>query len=305
MWLPASDAPAQMIEWTFKELLGFLLNKLRLPRFLTKPSVSIPLSIITVLGLGSTYFYNEGWRISIVNDPNKKVVVFERKILGETAKVAEAAAPESPELEQLSVECPQGSVCSNFKDDDFSGWSDYKRSDRNPRSIIVSRDSKYDSPPLLFKKETSGLNFHLYVKALPTNKNKGNIVLLQKDVWRCIIGDADYNSVSCQFDYSKDSAKSPEKQFLSTKGYKRISPDKDIIVNIKSYLTFENKIELTVSLKYLDIDNQPQSPELKFLFGIPSPDIANFKELVGVSVIDPKKENIEVEFKELRLSKLE
>ena len=266
---------------------------------------SVVVLILAPLVFGAAIAIKAGWRVKIIHQQNQVGLLVINEILGEkteSEEIAEKLAPGGKSLPQFSQQCDSGWVCSDFSESDFTGWSEYSINQLDKRSIQVSSDSVWDSPPLFFNKSETKIKFSLVLKVTPKDLFKGNIVVFWNEAWRCIVAETDYNKVSCEANYQNPRKVVRVQNFLSTKGKKPISPGKEIKIGVNSdFVPSDNKNRINMVLDYIDTDGKRENVDFEWNFGLPTPDIENFKQLVGVGVIDPNNEKIEVEFNRLEL----
>lgn len=292
--------------------LSGLYNKLIINPFVLwlgrHPKIKTFIVIVLILfpfAFGAFFLIRRGWRPKIIFQQNQIGLLVINETLGqktESEEIAEKLAPGGKSQPQFSQQCNNGWVCSDFSEGDFTGWGEYSINQLNKRSIQVSSDSVWDSPPLFFNRSETKIKFLLVLKATPKDPLKGNIVIFWNEAWRCIIAETDYNKVSCEANYQTPKKIVRAQNFLSTKGKKPISPGKEVKIEINSdFVPSDNNNKIKMVLDYIDIDGKRETADFEWDFELPTPDIENFKQLVGVGVIDPKNEKVEVEFNRLEL----
>jgi len=261
--------------------------------------------LMQIIIIPSVIFYTKGWKPKLVIESNQYGLFFIKNPLGENTesqKIADAMAPKKQSKPQFDTECPLGWICSDFEKEDFSGWDEYAINQLNTRSIQVSVDSVFDNPPLFFRNSETKIDFTVILKVTPRNQEKGNVVILWNETWRCIIAESDYNKITCEGNYPNTNKVKRKQQFLSKLGKNPISPDKEIKIEIKSNLiSSENKNKITMNLDYIDTSGNSESADFEWVFDLNTADIENYKQLIGVGVIDPNNEKIEAEFKKLEI----
>lgn len=208
----------------------------------------------------------------------------------------------TPDQQVMSV-C-QGNnhtFCSDFVsvDTEFEGANFFTKDPENNRILKsnVPVSGSRDNPILWVygKSFTPELEFDFTTKLY--GKDRGNLTITFGNDWRCIIGEANYNTVTCENFYSNSDKKSRYSQYLSIKGLSPIQPKTPVTVNGSTTLVSDNKIKITLTLTYFDSKNNKQEAtfnfdDIKYLSTNPETD----KKRFGVGIIDPNAEGIGVEF---------
>jgi len=240
--------------------------------------------------------YSLGYRLTNINGLKAKV---------EGVKVREdSQIPYNPDKlpEQQVYICENGFLCSDFMNkDDWKGWSGFLSSQQDPRLLGAMVDSKYDNPNLWFQPLEPAVNFDAELTIIPQKDNKINLVITYGKIWRCIFGEANYKTITCEEDPS--GRKIRRSQYLSSLGKPQIKAKTELLIKIKSILNSQNKIDLLFQLKYAGEDKQ-EAVDISFpSISFPVPDPALFTAPIGVGIIDPYDEGIRILFEYFKIHK--
>ena len=247
--------------------------------------------------------------IEIVKDNDEPVLVYKVKFnpiknpatSTQKGKKEDIISAVNPEVLGLNDECRNApAYCSTFNEEDWVGWSAFKKNEDNPRIIKIVVSRKYDNPNLFYKIAQPGVNFDFELRVVPKNKNKGNIVIVHNKLWRCIIAESNYNTVTCEVGYSSES-KNRFVEHLSDGDRQQIKPGTPIVIKGSTLLDSSNAIRLNLNIDYIDTEDSKEKVELEYVLPLLSPDI-NQKAEVGVGIIDVYGEEIETEFQIFRLT---
>lgn len=213
-------------------------------------------------------------------------------ILGKTSEYKpNSTDPKTLEKPTISP-CANNAYCSYFSEQDWEGWEYFYKRGTNKVVVIPQISKVQDNPTLWFLKKQSSPNFEILLKTAPQKVDKGNIVIKYGDWWRCIIAESNFNTIACE---GKNREVSRDFKTLSSLGKKAIQPQTEMSIRLISEITSANKIGLTITLNYIDINSNPEATTMTFYLPIYSSDPKISERPIGVGVIDSKEEGIGVE----------
>lgn len=275
---------------------SWIFSLIRLPKKWKRPLVLA--SIVFFLGLSARNLYLDGWKLRspFYRDNDKKGL--------KSTNINDSLVPYNPELLGSKVgpiTCSDGKYCSGFNEEsDWIGWQGFDRSQNNSGLLRPRIGSGFDNPNLWFQKINPSPIFDFDLKFIPKNDTKINVVVVYEKIWRCIIGETNFNTITCEENYSSHN-KTRHSSSLTALNKLPISPQSEIIINGSTLVSSTNRLQIRLQLQYIDIEQNKESVDLSFQLGFPSPDPKSFRGSVGVGIIDPNSEGITVEFKEFSL----
>jgi len=211
--------------------------------------------------------------------------------------------------EEIISECSddESTFCSTFSDIeqefDESELPYFTTDPENPKileaNIPISKTK--DNSNLWIKEKSFTPEFHFEIQIKFYNEEKGNLTISYGDDWRCIIGENNFNTLTCESQYSNKTEKARFSQHLSSKNHLNIKPKEEVIISGSTTLVEDNKLKISLLLNYFDIESQDVEEsfefEIKYLSANPKEDKRRF----GVGIIDPLDEGIRIEFMKLEV----
>lgn len=223
---------------------------------------------------------------------------FYRKTEGES--VVSRLPFEPPALPEREATC-DADYCSAFEEENWEGWEEFRESTKYPGALIPSLEGGvFDTARLWFKKFQPSPEFKAEFTVRPYNPEMGNIVISYGTTWRCIVAEANYNTITCEAEKPLQRLSS---QHLTSKEKRPIKPETDIVITVETILTSEEKIKIIMNIDYIDIDSNKSEVDFDFSVGAPTPKPSGAIEYVGVGIIDPQRKDPAIEFKNFKFWK--
>jgi len=218
-------------------------------------------------------------------------------------KTIKANQPEN----QVTTNCQNKGLtfCSDFSniEKDFEGLDFFSTDPENQRILKsnVPISGSKDNPILWIKNLSLSPEFHFNLTSKLFDDKKGNLTFVFGNDLRCIIGENNFNTITCEAFYSNTSKKERKSQHLSSKKLPPIQPETELLIRGSTSIVSDDKLKITLSLEYFDSENSKKETtfdfETKYLSTNPQENKKNF----GVGIIDPHDEGISVEFMKLEI----
>lgn len=216
----------------------------------------------------------------------------------------EAIAPrlpfEPPPVPEKEMEC-DADYCSTFEREDWEGWEQFRDSTKYPGAFIPSLEREvFDTARLWYKEFQPPPTFKMELTVKPYHPEMGNIVISYGTIWRCIIAEDNYNTVTCEGEKPFQERQSGH---FTGKEKKPIASETDVSITLETILTGEKKIKIVMNVDYIDINSNKSSADFDFTVSMTTPKPTETKEYIGVGIIDPKRKDPALEFKTFKLWK--
>lgn len=225
----------------------------------------------------------------------------------EDAKLSSEKKFTTPPQDQVITDCQKEgeTFCSTFSDieKDFEESNFFSKNPENTKilkSNLPTFKSK-DNPNLWVKNLFFTPEFHFSITSKFYDKEKGNLTIVYGNDWRCIIGENNFNTITCESFYSNTVKKERKSQHLSSKKLKAIQPETELLTRGSTTIIDNNKLKITLTLEYFDIDNNKQTATFDFETKYLSTNSKENKKSFGVGIIDPLNEGINIEFMKLEI----
>lgn len=279
-------------------IVGRIIGKLSNKAFKVVAALALLALLVTV----PLYLYLQGLRVSF--EHREKTITFkifftelEKIIGGQDVAFNPELIQEKPE--DITTEGEK--FHSSFDEEGWIGWEGFAKSLNNPKILMSRGKWPFDNPNLWFQKIKPTPVFDFTLKATPQNNDKGNMVLAYGQIWRCIIAESNYNTVTCETKYaSRDKLR--HLKTLSSLDKLPIKPKTELIIEGSTVIVEQNKLKLELLIKYVDSAGNKQEAPFVFKFDYPSPEPETNREYIGVGLIDSNEEGIAVEFSEFTLT---
>lgn len=195
--------------------------------------------------------------------------------------------------------------CSDFSniEKDFDDLEFFSTDPENPRILKsnVPKSGSKDNPVLWINNLSFTPEFHFDLTSKLYDKEKGNLTLAYGNDWRCIIGENNFNRITCEAFYSNTSKKERKSQHLSSKKFLPIQTETELLIRGSTTVINDDKLKITLTLEYFDIENNKQTATFDFETKYLSTSPQENKRRFGVGIIDPLDEGISIEFIKLEI----
>jgi len=188
-----------------------------------------------------------------------------------------------------------------FQNEEWDGWPQFRQSTKYVRAVIPSLEGGvFDTARLWYKEFQPPPEFKAELVFKPYQSEFGNVVVSYGTIWRCIIAEDNYNTVSCE---AEKPLKDRQSGHFTGKKKKQVQPETDVLLALETILTGEKKVKIIIKVGYVDIDGNESSADFDFTISMPTPKPAEENQYIGVGIIDPKRRDPAVEFRHFKLWK--
>lgn len=217
----------------------------------------------------------------------------------------EAVAPrlpfKPPALREKQIIC-DADYCSSFEKEDWDKQEEqFRESTKYPSAFIPSlEEGVFDTARMWYKKFQPPPVFKIELTVKPYHPEMGNIVISYGTIWRCIIAEDNYNTVTCE---GEKPFQERQSRHFTGKEKKPIAPETDISITVETILTSQKKIKIVMNVDYIDIDSNKSNADFDFTVSMPTPEPTEEEAYIGIGIIDPKRKDPAAEFKIFKLWK--